>query len=216
MEKALSNIPIYTIGYGNRSITDFIELLKRYGIQYLVDVRSQPYSRYNPDFSKDALERHLKRYHIRYIFMGDTLGGRPEDSSSRTDDNGVDYALLYKKDFYQRGIDRLYMAWKKELLTAIMCSELKPQECHRGKLIGNTLIDRQIEVAHIDENGEIKDQDEVNSAITGIRGEQLTLFDKETVDEDETGDDINGVPLILLNKKVRYSRKSYPLEKESA
>ena len=211
----MSSVPIYTIGYGNRSIAEFIELLKHYGIQYLVDVRSQPYSRYNPDFSKDTLERSLKQNHIRYVFMGDTLGGRPEDSSSRTDDNGVDYALLYKMDFYQRGINRLHTAWKKDLLMAIMCSELKPQECHRGKLIGNTLIDRQIEVAHIDENGEVKDQDEVNAVITGITGEQLTLFE-DTTDEDDEDGEISGVPLILQNKKVRYSRKKYPFEKESA
>jgi len=186
----LNSIPIYTIGYGNRSIGEFIELLERYGIQYLVDIRSKPYSRYNPDYSKDALEQHLKRHQIRYIFMGDTLGGRPDDRSCYTDDDIVDYALLRQKDFYQRGINRLRIAWEKELKLAIMCSEMKPQECHRGKLIGNTLIEQHIEVAHIDENGQIKGQDAINEVFTGG---QLSLFD-------------HGSP-IAQNKKLGFSRK---------
>jgi len=200
----LSSIPIYTIGYGNRSINEFIELLKRYGIQYLVDVRSQPYSRYNPDFSKDALERHLNRHHIRYIFMGDTLGGRPEDKDSRTDDDIVSYRILRERDFYRRGIKRLHAAWEKELRIALMCSELRPQECHRGKLIGDTLIQENIVVAHIDESGNTKTQEEVNQFFVKPEQQngQLTLFAEESEE--------------IHDEKKHYSRKKYPPKKESA
>jgi uncharacterized protein (DUF488 family) len=59
----LASIPIYTIGYGNRLVEEFIGLLQQYEIRFLVDIRSQPYSRYNPDFSKDALEK--KSLYIR-------------------------------------------------------------------------------------------------------------------------------------------------------
>jgi len=77
----MAQIPIYTIGHGNRSIEEFVELLRRYEIQFLLDVRSQPYSRYVPQFSKDALEKYMKQHEIRYIFLGDALGGRPKDES---------------------------------------------------------------------------------------------------------------------------------------
>lgn len=73
----MEKIPIYTIGYGNRSIEEFIDLLQKYHIQYLADIRSRPYSKFNPDFSQAALEKRLKLHTITYIFMGDTLGGRP-------------------------------------------------------------------------------------------------------------------------------------------
>lgn len=198
----MTSIPIYTIGYGNRSIGEFIELLKRYGIQYLVDIRSQPYSRYNPNFSKEALAHRLELQHIRYIYMGDTLGGRPKDASCYTDDGRVDYTMLRERDFYQRGISRLRRAWEKELRTAIMCSELKPQECHRGKLIGNTLIEQKIETAHIDESGNIKSQEDINRFFIGEQtGGQLSLFGQDSQ--------------AVLHEKIGLSRKKYAPTKES-
>src|SRR5438445_13835409 len=105
-ESLITRIPIYTIGYGGRPIEQFLELLKRYDIEFLIDVRSQPYSRVNRQFSKDALEKMLREHRIRYIFMGDSLGGRPKDSSCYLDGR-VDYAKVREKAFYQRGINRL-------------------------------------------------------------------------------------------------------------
>ncbi len=182
-------VPIFTIGYGNRSIEEFLALLQRYQIAYLIDVRSQPYSRYSPAFSKDALEKQLSQYNIRYVFMGDTLGGRPKDASCYVDGK-VDYAQVREKPFYQQGIGRLRTAWEKQLRVAIMCSEIKPQECHRSKLIGNTLIEQEIAVEHIDETGASKQQQEINQL---LMGGQQPLFDD--------------VPIVALNGKIGRARK---------
>jgi len=187
----VTKIPIYTIGYGNRSIEEFVELLQRYEIKFLADVRSQPHSRFNPEFSQEALEKRLKQHSIRYIFMGDTLGGRPRDSTCYIEGR-VNYAKVREKPFYQQGINYLHTAWGKQLHVALMCSEAKPQECHRSKLIGNTLIEQDIEVAHIDEAGEIKTQKQINQALTGG---QLLLFDQE--------------PLVTLSEKIGLSRKRH-------
>ena len=81
MKKISASIPIYTIGYGSRSIEQFIEVLQQHEIAYLIDVRSFPYSRYKPEFSKEALEVKLQQHRIRYVFMGDTLGGHPDDET---------------------------------------------------------------------------------------------------------------------------------------
>lgn len=187
----MTKIPIYTIGYGSRSIEDFVKLLQDYDIKFLVDVRSQPYSRFNPDFSKDALEKRLKQHFIRYIFMGDTLGGRPQDSSCYVD-NKVDYSRVREKSFFQKGISYLHTAWGKQLHIALMCSEAQPQECHRAKLIGNTLTEQNIDVAHIDEVGAIKTQLQINQILTDG---QPTLFPDES--------------LVTTSKKVGLSRKKY-------
>ena len=72
---------VFTIGYGGRDTSEFITILNRYRIDTLVDVRSQPYSRYMPDFSSARLSRILNRAGIRYEFMGDSLGGRPKDQT---------------------------------------------------------------------------------------------------------------------------------------
>ena len=194
MEKREGQPPIYTIGYGNRSLDEFMALLKQYEIQYLVDLRSQPYSRFHPDFSRNAIEARLKQQRIRYIFMGDKLGGRPQDTECYVNSK-VDYAILREKAFYQQGIQRLHTAWEKQARMALMCSEQKPQECHRSKLIGNTLRDRGIEVAHIDEAGKLKTQAEVENILSGG---QLSLFDDPA-----------------LNTKISLSRKKYVLDEQN-
>ena len=171
----MTTIPIYTIGYGNRPVEEFVGLLQQYEVKFLVDVRSQPYSRYNPSFSKDALERRLKQAGVRYIFMGDTLGGRPRDGASYFEDGRVDYEKVAEKEFYQKGISYLQTAWNKQLRIILMCSEAKPQACHRSKLIGKTLRKQDIEVAHIDEMGAIKTQEQVDLLLTDG---QLPLFDE--------------------------------------
>jgi uncharacterized protein (DUF488 family) len=85
----VEQVPVYTIGYGTREIDAVITLLRRYRINYLIDIRSKPYSRYKPDFSKDKLEEHLKQAGIRYVFMGDSLGGRPDDPACYDDEGRV-------------------------------------------------------------------------------------------------------------------------------
>ena len=142
---------IYTIGYGAREMEAFLRVLKRYEIAYLVDVRSRPYSRYKPEFSKKALEGYLKADGIRYVFMGKSLGGQPDDPKCYTDGK-VDYAKVRERAFYLEGIGRLQEAWRQQLPVAVMCSEGKPEQCHRSILIGQTLVANGISVTHIDEN----------------------------------------------------------------
>ena len=60
---------IYTIGYGARSVDELIATLRLYGIEYLIDVRSQPYSRHKPEFSKSALDQAVREARLRYVFM---------------------------------------------------------------------------------------------------------------------------------------------------
>lgn len=164
---------IYSIGHGNRSINDFIALLNQYDIKYLIDVRSRPYSKFNPDFNKEALERVLTQKFIKYLFMGDKIGGLPDDLACRTDDK-IDYDKCKHNSNYMEGINRLVTAYEKNLKVAMMCSESKPQECHRSKLLGEMLRDRRIEVQHIDETGLIIPQ---LSVITLIDKGQQSLFD---------------------------------------
>jgi uncharacterized protein (DUF488 family) len=176
MEKSPIPIPIYTIGYGSRSIAELIEMLHQHKIAYLIDVRSAPYSRYKPEFSKAPLASELERHGIRYVFMGDALGGRPDDETCYV--NGkVDYAKVKATEFYQRGIERLHTAFRQQQSVVLMCSEGKPEECHRCKLIGTTLTTQDIPVIHIDENGEQVTQEKVIERLTGG---QLSMFGEDT------------------------------------
>ena len=164
---------IYTIGYGNRSFDDFVVLLKKFKFDYLIDIRSSPYSKYNNAFNSENLRKELKTHRIGYVLMGQQLGGRPDDSIYYVDGK-VDYGLLGRADFYQQGISRLNLALEKGYVVTLMCSELKPHECHRSKLIGRTLVSNNIQVVHIDEKGNLKTQQEVIDILTD---HQMTLFD---------------------------------------
>lgn len=192
----MDQLPIYTIGYGARDIDAFINVLRRYGIAYLIDVRSKPYSRFKPDFSKERLEQHLRLAGIRYVFMGDSLGGRPDDTTCYDVDGKVDYVQLAERPFYLAGIERLLKAQSKGLAVSLMCSEGKPENCHRSKLIGKTLAGREIAVSHIDENDEILGQEEVLLRLTGG---QPSLF----------GDD-----LLPSSSRKRYRTSSHEIEDE--
>lgn len=176
METKTDTIPIYTIGYGSRSIAEFIEVLQQSEIAYLIDVRSVPYSRYKPEFSKKPLAYELEQHGIHYVYMGDLLGGKPDDESCYF--NGiVDYEKVKATDFFQRGIERLRTAFSQQQRVALMCSEEKPEHCHRTKLISTTLTHQNLPVIHIDENSEKITQEQVIDRITGG---QLNLFGEES------------------------------------
>lgn len=176
---------IFSIGHGGRKIEDFFSLLKENEIKYLVDVRSYPYSKYYPEYNKENIDIVSKKYDIKYVFMGDSLGGRPNDRSCYSDDkdeNGkaqVLYNEIKKKDFFIHSIERLVVANSKKLKVACMCSELNPCDCHRSKLIGEVLYnDKNIVTYHIDENGLIQTQNDVINILTKGSGTK-SLFDGE-------------------------------------
>ena len=177
MKKISAQIPIYTIGYGSRTIEQFIGVLQQHEIAYLIDVRSTPFSRYKPEFSKETLAAELQRYRIRYVFMGDTLGGRPDDESCYDEKGQVDYEKVKNIKSYRRGIERLQTAFDQQQCIALMCSEGKPEECHRSKLIGISLDAQDIPMIHIDENDEQQTQENVIERLTGG---QLRLFGEDT------------------------------------
>jgi uncharacterized protein (DUF488 family) len=163
---------VFTIGYGDRTSEDFVALLRAHRISSITDVRSQPYSKFQPEYSREALTAILARAGIRYLFLGDALGGRPEDPSCYTDGK-VDYDKCRAKDLYLRGIDRVMDAHRAGHRFALMCSEKAPESCHRSKLLGQTLCERGVAVVHIDQAGAAVPHAEV---IRRLTGGQATLF----------------------------------------
>jgi uncharacterized protein (DUF488 family) len=163
--------PLITIGFGARELTDFIGQLQKHGIDYLIDVRSSPYSKYKPEFNKDNIAPVLKKHGIKYDYWGDILGGFPTDPYVLT--NGrVDYVKLARRPEFVKGLERLTAALENDYKVAIFCSERRPEECHRTKCIGEELSKWEVEVLHIDVNNALVSQEDVMSRITG---DQLAL-----------------------------------------
>jgi hypothetical protein len=165
---------IFSIGYGNRTKDDFLNCLTKYNIKCLIDVRSKPFSKYNPDFNKSVLETVLIDRGIEYEFFGEYLGGRPEDSSSYLENGKVDYEIVRNKTFFRKGIDLLKEKFNKKGRIVLMCSEMKPEECHRSKLIGEFLTNQaQLPILHINESGDLKSQKEVMTLVSGGLNDNL-------------------------------------------
>lgn len=195
MQKNDPSTPIYTIGYGARTIDAFVAVLKAHRIAYLLDVRSVPYSRFKPEFSRKALEAELHRQGIQYVYMGDALGGQPDDPACYADGK-VLYDRVKERASFREGIGRVQKAFEQGRRVALMCSEGKPENCHRSVLIGETLAGLDVPVRHIDENDEPQTQDAVIARRTG---DQLSLLGEYSFtsrkrygvaeDEDAEGED---------------------------
>jgi uncharacterized protein (DUF488 family) len=159
---------IYTIGHSDHSISAFVDLLRTFDIALLVDVRSQPYSRWTPQFNREDLAHDLQEAGIAYKNMGDSLGGRPADPTLY--DPGAerpDYERMAQTPVYQSGIVQLLDLARAQQVV-VMCSEGDFHQCHRHKLITQTLLERGIDVQHIQPDGA--------TAAGEIIPQQLSLF----------------------------------------
>ena len=146
---------LFTIGYSTHSFERFVELLRKHGITALCDVRSSPYSRYNPQFNRETLKEDALRHGIAYIYLGEELGPRSPDPACY--ENGkVQYDRLARTEIFQRGLARL----RKGMATyriALMCAEKDPLTCHRMILICRQLRGDDVVIRHILEDGSLED-----------------------------------------------------------
>lgn len=170
---------LFSIGHGNKSIEEFINELRSFDISYLVDIRTYPYSKWNPHFDQSAIQCSLLNAGIRYVYMGDTLGGLPKDSSCYTDGR-IDYTKMANQETFLAGLERLIVANQKGIRLALMCSESEPEMCHRSKLIGQELIKRNISINHIIGSHVIVSQIDVINILTKGNGIINLFGDEET------------------------------------
>ena len=127
------------MGHSNRSLSIFIDLLNTYGIKAVIDVRRFPSSRKYPWFTRENLSKALEKVGIRYIWLGDLLGGYRKGG----------YREYMKTIEYKKGIEKLIKyIYEVGGYTAILCSEKLWFRCHR-RFISDTLVEKGFEVIHI-------------------------------------------------------------------
>jgi len=151
---------LFTIGHSSHTPEHFIGLLQQHRIEVLVDTRSAPYSRYSPQFDREALRDAVIAAGIKYLYLGDVVGGRPKDESHYDEHGRARYAAMGKNEEFLSGIARLERG-ADEFRVALMCSEEDPAHCHRRLLIGRVLSERGAELRHIRGNGELQPESQV-------------------------------------------------------
>jgi len=163
---------IYTIGHSNLEPEEFMARLKNFKIELLIDVRSKPFSEYASQFNKGKIENLCQGAGMEYAFLGNLLGGKPEDDSVRLRSGEVNYRLLEQKDYFLEGIEKLLRA-AREKVVCVMCSEGQPDECHRHLLIAPVLEKQGVEVWHILAEGNVIGSEQLRLELS--KG-QLALF----------------------------------------
>ena len=157
-------------------LNQFVSMLQECKIEVVVDVRSQPYSKYCPYFNKREIEAGLKAAGFDYYFKGNSLGGKPSDDDSYDEDGHVDYEKLSRTELFLEGINHLLdLARGKRL--SLMCGEENPESCHRRLLLGPALKQRGIRLMHIRKNGVLEDDSEISSEEPSTTTTQLSLFE---------------------------------------
>lgn len=146
---------VFTLGHSNHAISRFVDLLKRHNITAVADVRSRPFSRMNPQFSKDAFTKSLKGSGIAYSFLGRELGARPEDPACYVRGRAR-YDLIARTALFQHGLDRV-LRGSARFRIALVCAEKDPMTCHRAILVCRHLVRRGLHAKHILASGEIED-----------------------------------------------------------
>ncbi len=151
--------PLWTIGHSNHSEEKFLDLLSRHGIACVVDVRSIPYSRRNPQFSREKMDQGLSSRDIVYIWEGDALGGKRDFTKNPEffDAQGrIDWMKVRLSKNFTRAMKRL-RALVEKTPTAILCAEENPRNCHRFHLISAAWVEScGANISHIRGDGRVE------------------------------------------------------------
>lgn len=169
---------LFTIGHSKHDMEYFIYLLQRYHIDYLLDVRSTPYSKYAEQFDREYLDSALQRINIRYFFMGDFFGARPHDPALY--DNGcLNFEKVRESSKFQKGMENVLLGLRQKHRIVLMCTEKHPFDCHRAILIARAFALKNIPAKHILPDGNIFLQQELDNLLLQKyfpNRNQLTLF----------------------------------------
>ena len=142
---------IYTLGHSNLDFMRFISLIQANNINHIIDIRSIPYSRRAPWSNKSRLPEMLRPFRIHYTYLGHKLGGKKKTIDQYSKQQGVTPQEIYKE-----GIQRLLQLSIRDKL-ALLCSEGKPENCHRQHIVAQSLIESGVKVIHIMGDGSLKD-----------------------------------------------------------
>jgi len=194
---------IYTAGHSTHPLDFFLELLKTYSVNSLIDVRSVAASSYNPQYNKEPLSNFLKLNGIAYKHFGEEFGARHTDPDLLDEEGRVNFEFVRKSWPFKTGLDRVLSELNEGSTIALMCSESDPMDCHRFSMISVALENAGIEVRHILKDKTIRTNGQLESQILKKYAKKIPrpdLFQPDITPEDQLR-----VAYRLHNKEVAYS-----------
>ncbi len=153
------SIQLFTVGHSNRSIDDFIDLLKRYRIGCIVDIRSNPSSRFE-QFNQDILDYTLSKHGIDYRYLGNLLGGKPRTKNNQWKQGTLNNAVIAElraSEHWKKGLSilkkRIEDGASEGVTFCLLCSERRADQCHRNAVAMDLSQMLDIKVEHLDSQG---------------------------------------------------------------
>jgi len=203
---------LFTVGHSILEFENFAALLKDHGVELVVDVRSTPQSGRQPQFSLPGFEKLLRAEHLDYLFLGEELGGRPDDADAYRPNGVVDYQVRRKSYAFQAGLDRLGKELERRTV-AMMCAEEDPLECHRFLMVCPELTKLGVFPSHIRKGSRIETQEAAENrllASTGFEGVAAnTLFPEARTDALESAYQLQAQRFAFRVKPVALDTWKY-------
>jgi hypothetical protein len=167
---------LLSVGHSNHEFDAFVRLLERAGVTAVADVRSHPVSRRLPQFDRPELDCGLRECGIVYLFLGDSLGGRPAQPGLYDAWGRVDYEKVRATAAFGRGLERLVRE-QERFTVAVLCSEADPLDCHRGLMITPALVEIGIAPEHILRDGSVETTARMEERLLALTGVGDGLLD---------------------------------------
>jgi uncharacterized protein (DUF488 family) len=150
---------IFAIGHSNYPYDKLIEMIKKYNINCVVDIRETPYSKYNIQYNREALKESLKESGFLYVYMGHEFGAKRLSKESYNNEGYADFEKVIKEEIFLNGVERIKkgidMGYKMVLLGAMQ----DPIRCHRSIMVGRYLNEKGFDVKYILHEGDLVNQD---------------------------------------------------------
>jgi uncharacterized protein (DUF488 family) len=185
-ERRLVMKEIYTIGYSCFKIDDFVNVLKKYNINCVVDVRSNPNSKFYTDYNYNELENTLKEHNILYRNYKKEFGAQQENTKYYR--NGyLDFESFCMSEAFREGMRKIEAGIELKYIFVLMCAEKDPIKCHRTLMIANEFHKSGYKINNILFDGTIETQESIEQRLLDIyfpKREQMSFLEKDlSVDE---------------------------------
>lgn len=194
---------VYTIGYTSFNINKFVDVLKKYHINCLIDVRSTPKSSYFKDYNDTALMPLLNKNGIIYRNYKKEFGARQENKSFYNTNGYLDFNIFAQSSQFKDGINKIKTAQNMGYVVCLMCAEKDPINCHRAILIARNLNLNGFEVEHILASEDLCNQKEIDNILIEKyfpNRNQISLFNENNLTQKE----MLAKAYVLKNEEIGF------------
>lgn len=200
---------VYTLDHSNYPFDKFIEILKKYNINCVVDIRAIPYSKYNTQYNKEFFQNNLKKLGYTYIYMADEFGAKRKTKESYNSQGYADFdKVILEKDF-KRGVERLKVGCNKGYKIVLLGAMQEPIRCPRAILVGRQLVKEGFDVKYIMHEGNLKTQNDLEELLLEKYFEQRNQL---TIDN-LLGNSMSREDMIEESYKLANKEIGYRIEK---